>query len=67
MDEKLSREQYRVRTYGGPQGRPLTPCLSGAPASDKLAESGLPITTDKYIIQFDADAFYAQVKGHHVE
>ena len=67
MDEKKSREQYRVRTYGGPQGRPLTPCLSGAPGSGKLAEPGVPITTDRYILQFDADAFYAQVKGHHKE
>jgi len=58
MDEKISREQYRLRTYGGPDGRPIQ---SSLPTSANN-EPGVPISTDRAIIQFDADAFYAQAR-----
>ena len=41
MDEKLSREQNRVETYGGPIGRPIQSFL---PFASKLSvEPGLSI------------------------
>lgn len=60
MDEKVSREQYRLRTYGGPAGRP-TQSSHLPSASDTSAEPGLSISTDRAIIQFDADAFYGEL------
>ena len=59
MEEKLSREQYRVRTYGGPTGRATQSSIHPT-ASDSSAEPGLPISTSRAIIQFDADAFYGK-------
>ena len=60
-DEKVSREHYRLKTYGGPQGRPLQPCIPNDPVSVTGAAPGCTLSTDRAIIQFDADAFYAQV------
>ncbi|CAL5220492.1 g2519 [Coccomyxa viridis] len=61
MEEKSSREQYRVRTYGGPTGRATQSSVLPS-ASDPTGDPGLPISTSRAIIQFDADAFYAQVE-----
>ena len=63
MDEKLSREQYRLETYGGPTGRPIQSSLLPS-APDSSVEPGLPISTDKAIIQFDADAFYGELNAN---
>ena len=60
MDEKLSREKYRVETYGGPTGRPVRSSLISS-VSDSSAQPGLSISTDRAIIQFDADAFYGEL------
>jgi hypothetical protein len=56
MDEKAQREDFRVRQYSGAQAstsqvdqyRPLEP--------------GFAISTQRCILHFDADAFYAQVE-----
>ncbi len=60
MEEKSSREQYRVRIYGGPTGRATQSSVLPS-ASDPTGDPGLPISTSRAIIQFDADAFYGKV------
>ena len=64
-DGKFSREQHRLKMYGGPQVRPWQPCFPRDLGSGTGAAPSCTLSTDRAIIQFDADAFYAQVLSRH--